>query len=87
MDFKTKDGDVTGTRGFPDQAEQLAAYAHGLKVPNARLANIFISRDDGSVSFYEYKKPAPTEAWDRFYYTLQLWQVVNKFGPLYEKAA
>lgn len=81
IDFKTKDGDVTDAKAYPDQAEQLAAYAYGLGVPNARLANIFISRDDGSVSFYEHKDP---QAWNRFYHTLLLWQVVNKFGPLYE---
>ncbi|GAG26038.1 unnamed protein product, partial [marine sediment metagenome] len=44
IDFKTKDEVDAKTRGWPEQAEQLAAYAHGLGYPNARLANVFISR-------------------------------------------
>ena len=70
------------TRGWPEQAEQLAAYAHGLGYPNARLANVFISREDPTeVVWHEHKDDM---AWERFRHTLMLWQVSKKFGPYYE---
>lgn len=90
VDFKTKDGSVKGVRGYPDQAEQLAAYAYGLGIPDARLANVFISRDrelwgtEDGVSFFEHTDPW---AWERFKATLQLWQVCNKYGPYWNEIA
>ena len=82
VDFKTKDEVTPKTRGFPEQAEQLAAYANGLGAPNARLANIFISRSNPTdVAFFEHKDDM---AWLRFTHTLQLWQVTKKFGPYYD---
>lgn len=89
LDFKSKDGSVQGVRGYQDQDEQLAAYAYGFGIPNARRANVFISRDrdlwgtDEGVSFFEH---TDDNAWNRFYHTLLLWQVCNKFGPLYERS-
>jgi hypothetical protein len=70
IDYKSKDTVSPKTRGFPEQAEQLAAYAHGLGYPNARLANVFISREDPSqVVWFEHKDPM---AWERFRHTLML---------------
>ena len=83
IDYKSKDTVDEKTKGWPEQAEQLAAYAHGLGYPNARLANIFISRADPTqLVWYEHKDPL--EAWERFRHTLMLWQVENKYGPYYE---
>lgn len=89
LDYKTKDEVTEKTRGFPEQAEQLSAYSHGLGLPNARLGNIFISRnppenpdDPWPVKFFEHKDPM---AWERFRHTLQLWQVTKKYGPYYEE--
>jgi len=83
IDYKSKDTVDAKTRGWPEQAEQLAAYAHGLGRPNARLANIFISRSYPSqVVWFEHKDPL---AWERFRHTLMLWQVSKKFGPYYDK--
>ena len=82
IDYKTKDTVDDKTRGWPEQAEQLAAYAHGLGYPNARLANVFISREDPTeVVWHEHKDDM---AWERFRHTLMLWQVSKKFGPYYE---
>ena len=83
IDFKTKDTVDDKTRGWPEQAEQLAAYAHGLGIPDARLANVFISREDPTqVVWFEHKDPM---AWERFRHTLMLWSVSKKFGPYYEQ--
>ena len=82
IDYKSKDSVDDKTRGWPEQAEQLAAYAHGLGIPNARLANVFISRSDPTqVVWYEHRDPM---AWERFRHALMLWQVTKKYGPYYE---
>lgn len=81
IDFKTKDHVDEKTRGWPEQAMQLAAYAHGLGIPNARLANVFISRADYTVRFYEHKDPL---AFEKFRAILTFWQLSKKYGPIYE---
>ena len=82
IDYKSKDTVDKRTRGWPEQAEQLAAYAHGLGYPDARLANVFISREDPTqVVWFEHKDPM---AWERFRHTLMLWQVEKKYGPYYD---
>ncbi len=84
IDYKTKDTVDDKTRGWPEQAEQLAAYRTGLLgvESTARLANVFISREDPTqVIWFEHKDPL---AWKRFAHTLMLWQVTKKFGPYYE---
>lgn len=87
IDYKSKDGSVKDMRGYPNQAEQLVAYANGLGMPNARVANIFISRDRdlwGSpegVSWYEH---TDSMAWERFKVALSLWQISKRYGPAYE---
>ena len=88
LDYKTKDDITEKTRGWPEQAEQLAAYSHGLGIPEARLGNIFIQRepppDDEPwpVKFFEHKDD---NAWQRFKHTLMLWQVIKKYGPYYDE--
>lgn len=86
LDYKTKDAVTEKTRGYPEQAEQLAAYSRGLRVPNARLANIFIPRTpdengDYFIKFFEHKDQ---NAWQRFLHQVRLWQVTKKYGPYWE---
>ena len=82
IDYKSKDTVDDKTKGWKEQAEQLAAYAHGLGYPNARLANVFISRENPTqVVWYEHKDEW---AWERFRHALMLWQVENKYGPYFE---
>lgn len=87
IDFKSKDEVNDKTRGFPEQGQQLSAYRRALAEnrrinPNARIANIFISRSDGAVCFYEHKNP--DYAWDCFLATLRMWQVHKKYGVYWE---
>ena len=50
--------------------------------PNARLANVFISRSNPTdVKFFEHKDPY---AWSRFMCALKMWQTTKKFGPYFE---
>jgi hypothetical protein len=87
LDYKTKDEVDEKTRGYDGQAEQLAAYAHGIKQEGARLGNIFICRNpppEGqpwAIKFYEHKDDL---AFDRFKHQLMLWQITKKYGPYYE---
>ena len=87
LDYKTKDEVTEKTRGYDEQGEQLAAYSHGLGMPEARLGNLFIPREPDEngeyyIKFFEHKKP--DEAWCRFKHTLQLWHVLKKFQPFYD---
>lgn len=88
VDYKSKDTVDDKTRGWQEQADQLAAYAHGLGVPEARTANIFISRtpppegEPWPVKFFEHKDDM---AWHRFKAALVLWQVTNKYGRAFEQ--
>ena len=87
IDYKSKDTVDDKTRGWKEQAEQLAAYANGIGYPAARLANVFISRTppaDGEpwgVRWFEHKDDM---AWERFRHALMMWQVENKFGPYFD---
>jgi len=92
IDFKTKDGDVSEQKGWPDQSMQLHAYAHGLKIPDARLANVFITRDrdlwddpQKAVKFYEHKNDPLV--FQKFIQLCRYWQLDKKYGPFYEKFA
>ena len=86
IDYKTKDEVTEKTRGYDGQAEQLAAYSHGLGIPEARIANIFIPRElpEGKVfvKFYEHDD---NHAWQRFKHQCMLWQMTKKYGPYYER--
>ena len=88
LDYKSKDVVTDKTKGYPEQAEQVAAYAHGLGMPQARTGNIFISRtvpaedEPWGVKFFENKDEM---AWERFRHTLMLWQVSNTYGPYYDE--
>ena len=87
IDYKTKDVVTSSTRGYPEQAEQLRGYSHGLGIPGARIANLFIPRtpdENGEyhVKFFEHKDPM---AWERFKHACMLWQVTKKYGPYYEQ--
>ena len=83
IDYKSKDTVDEKTRGWPENAQQLAAYARGLGIPNARLANVFISRENPTdVKWFEHTN---TEYhWSCFLDALHLWQKTKKFGPWYD---
>lgn len=79
LDFKTKDGDLSGRLGYPEQAMQLAAYAHGLGIPDARLVNVFISRDvPGRVELVEHEQ-GPHFA--KFRCLLEYWKLEKGYRP------
>ncbi len=79
VDWKTKKTRAgEKIKGYPSWGAQLAAYAHGLEVPNARLLNVVVSSNDPArgVHVIEWTERSE-ELWDAFQAAFKLWK-----GPL-----
>jgi hypothetical protein len=78
-DIKTKeftDPDKIG--GYDQHLMQLAAYRVGLGVPNARCANVFVSRNVPSlVVVKEWPLEQLDTGWAMFMHLLSFWQLKN----------
>ena len=79
VDIKTKEfapGDKV--EGFDEHLMQLAAYRVGLGIPNARCANIFVSRTHpGTVFLKEWTEEEIQRGWNQFLCLLEFWQLKN----------
>ena len=84
IDFKGKDGDFSdGKRLHYDQHYQLAAYQHGLELPENECVNIFVSRTHpGSVQSYTWKVEEIQQGKEIFLASLALWQTVKGYKPV-----
>ena len=69
-DFKTKEftsDTLEKVAGFDENVMQLAAYRHGLNLPNARCANIFVSvTEPGLVVVKEWTQEELARGWAMF---------------------
>jgi hypothetical protein len=81
LDIKTKEfSDPAKVDGFDEHLMQLSAYRVGLGVPNARAANVFVSRSvEGLVVVKEWTKEDLDRGWKMFMTLLSYWQLKNKF--------
>jgi hypothetical protein len=60
---------------------QLVAYRHGLGLPHARCANVFVSRSHiGLVKVVEWSEEELINGWEMFQSLLRYWKLKNKFG-------
>jgi hypothetical protein len=60
---------------------QLAAYRHGLEVPHARCANVFVSRTHpGLIKIVEWPEDELVKGWEMFQALLRFWKLKNNFG-------
>ena len=79
IDIKTKeftDPDKIG--GYDEHLMQLAAYRVGLGIPNARCANVFVSRNvPGLVVVKEWPLEDLKTGWEMFTHLLAFWQLKN----------
>ena len=79
VDIKTKeftDPDKIG--GYDEHMMQLAAYRVGLGIPNARCANVFVSRNvPGLVVVKEWPLEDLATGWEMFLHLLAFWQLKN----------
>jgi len=70
IDFKTKEfttNTLEKAAGFDENVMQLAAYRKGLKLPNARCANIFVSvTEPGLVVVKEWTQEELVRGWAMF---------------------
>ena len=79
VDVKTKeftDPDKIG--GYDEHLMQLSAYRVGLGLPNARCANVFVSRNVlGLAVVKEWSLDELNEGWEMFCHLLAFWQIKN----------
>lgn len=76
-DYKTTTWGDRGPNIYPTHIEQLVAYAEGLGVPDARLANVFIHRETGEVLLIEHKRKKIEKARNCWRALLALWKAHN----------
>lgn len=81
LDVKSKEfaeGDKIDT--YDEQLMQLAAYRHGLGVPFALCANVFVSRNNpGVVKVVEWSEEDLIRGWAMFQCLLTFWKLKNSF--------
>lgn len=79
LDIKSKefsDPDTIG--GYDEHLMQLAAYRAGLKMPNARCANVFVSRTvPGLAVVKEWTAEDLATGWEMFTHLLAFYQLKN----------
>jgi hypothetical protein len=83
VDFKTTDFKGKGKKQWPEMVMQLAAYARGIDCNNARLINIFISRnlEKPEVDHYEWTEQECCDGLRKFDLALEYWQLDKGYKP------
>jgi len=76
IDFKSKVGSLEKVTIYHEQIMQLAAYRHGLNMPNARCANVFFT-EEGDVKLVEHSQEDLASAWECFKCLLQFHKIKN----------
>lgn len=81
LDIKSKDfGPEDKVDAYDEHLMQLAAYRHGLGVPHARCANVFVSRTHhGLVKIVEWPEASLVKGWEMFKCLLAFWKLKNDF--------
>jgi len=79
-DVKTKEfSDPSKVDAYDEHLMQLSAYRVGLGIPNARCANVFVSRSvPGLVKVVEWSSDDLARGWQMFSALLKFWQLKNQ---------
>ena len=78
IDYKAKEK-FAKKMAYDEHAMQLNAYRHGLGLPTARIANVFVSWT-GEVEIHEWDDEAENERyWGMFQDLLRYWQKFKKY--------
>jgi hypothetical protein len=79
LDIKTKEfGPDDEVKGYDEHCTQLMAYAIGLGIPEARCANIFVSRTHpDQVRVIEWSKDDLWKSWKIFNNYLEIWKLTK----------
>jgi hypothetical protein len=80
IDIKTKEfGDPAKVDAYDEHLMQLAAYRVGLGMPEARCANVFVSRSvPGLTRLVEWSQEDLARGWKMFVALLNFWQLKNQ---------
>jgi len=80
VDVKTKEfSDPDKVDAYDEHLMQLSAYRVGLGMPDARCANVFVSRSvPGLVKVIEWSEDDLKRGWDMFSALLTFWQLKNQ---------
>lgn len=80
VDIKTKDfSDPKKVDAYDEHLMQLAAYRVGLGMPDARCANVFVSRSvPGLTVVKEWSAEDLNRGWEMFFRLLEFWQIKNQ---------
>ena len=80
LDIKTKEfTDLDQVDAYDEHLMQLAAYRVGLGIPEARCANVFVSRDaPGLVKIIHWPQEDLKRGFQMFCYLLNFWQERNQ---------
>lgn len=80
MDTKTKDfGPNDKVDAYDEHLMQLSAYRQGLGMPEARCANVFVSRTySGLVKIIEWSQEDLNRGWEMFQCLLNFWKLKNQ---------
>ena len=81
IDIKTKDfDDPAKVAGYDEHLMQLAAYRVGLGMPEARCANVFVSRTNADLAVLkEWAEEDLARGWLMFTALLSFWQYKNQY--------
>lgn len=81
LDAKSKDfGPDDKVDAYDEHLMQLAAYRYGLGVPNARCANVFVSRTHPElVRIVEWPEADLQRGWEMFQCLLRYWKLKTDF--------
>lgn len=77
IDFKGKEGDLSNVKVYDENIMQVAAYRHGLRMPNARGAVIFFSRDLPEAKLVEFSEAELSKGYRQFRALLEFWHLTN----------
>jgi hypothetical protein len=80
VDIKTKEfTDASKTLWYDEHLLQLAAYRVGLGMPEARCANVFVSRTNPEFAVIkEWEEDDLKRGWEMFTHLLAYWQLKNQ---------
>ncbi len=83
VDTKSKDfGPDEIVKAYPEQIMQLDAYRHGLEIPKARMANVFVSRSHpGLVQIVEHEEG---NHFEKFKHLLAYWMLDRNYDSSWE---
>jgi hypothetical protein len=88
LDFKSKEfGPDDDLKTWDEHAYQLSAYRHGLGMPTARCAIVYVSvTNPGLAKLIEIPEDELQKGWKCFYSLLQFWKAARGYDASFERA-